>query len=218
MNPLVAPFGLRFTAEPLVRPTSEFLADLVIGHYTPDFGQRSKDIATAIRYKKCLTTVGTCGIEQIIDAGYNIVDCVVTDSIGVWNEHDTRNYVDEMPTLDSHCGEDEKQYSLVKYLTRTVGGREQRIFVVGDSDCISGRELVATRNGISASNFSLIQGMFKLLSYGEFPVEPTRERPSDDEIYLTQDDSVWIKILYEWLIPGMLLGSGIIILMRRRNQ
>lgn len=218
MNPLVAPFGLRFTADPLVRPTSEFLADLVVGHYTPDFGLRSKDIATAIRYKKRLTAVGTCGVEQIADVGYNVVDCVVTDSTGVWNEHNTRNFVDEVPTLDSQYGEDEKQYSLVKYLTRTVGDREQRIFVVGDSDCIAGRELIATRNGISASNFSLIQGMFKLLSYGEFPVEPTRERPSDDEIYLTQDDSVWIKILYEWLIPGVLLVSGILILMKRRNQ
>ena len=36
--------------------------------------------------------------------------------------------------------------------------------------------------------------MFKLLSYGEFPVEPTRDRPTDDEIYLTQDDAVWWKI------------------------
>lgn len=218
MNPLVASLGLRFTDDPLVRPTPEFLADLVIGHYTPEFGVQSKDIATAIRYKKCLTAVGTCGVEQIADVGYDIVDCVVTDSTGVWNERSTRNFVEEMPTLDPCCNEVERQYSLVKYLKRDVNSREQRIFVVGDSDCIAGSELVTTRNGIAASNFSLIQGMFKLLSYGEFPVEPTRERPSDDEIYLTQDDSVWIKLLYEWLIPGLLLMSGVVILMRRRNQ
>lgn len=94
---------------------------MVVGHYTPDFGLRSKDIETAIRYKKRLTAVGTCGVEQIADVGYNVVDCVVTDSTGVWNEHNTRNFVDEVPTLDSQYGEDEKQYSLVKYLTRTVG-------------------------------------------------------------------------------------------------
>lgn len=60
--------------------------------------------------------------------------------------------------------------------------------------------------------------MFKLLSYGEFPVEPTRDRPTDDEIYLTQDDAVWICLLYEWVIPGALLLCGIIVLMRRRNR
>lgn len=218
MNPLIASLGLRFTSDPLVRPTPEFLADLVIGHYTPEFGARAKDIATAIRYKKCLTAVGTCGVEQIEDLGYEIVDCVLADSTGVWNERNTRNFVDEMPTLDPTRGEVEKPYSLAKYLTRNVNGREQRIFVIGDSDCIAGRELIASRDGIPASNFSLIQGMFKLLSYGEFPVEPTRDRPTDDEIYLTQDDAVWIRLLYEWMIPGVLLLCGIIVLMRRRNR
>lgn len=218
MNPLAAPLGLRFTDDLLVRPTSEFLADLVIGHYTPQFGERSKDVATAIRYKKCLTAVGTCGVEQFVDAGFDVMDCVVTDSTGVWSERRTRNFIDEVPTLDPGSGEVEKQYSLVKYLAREVNGREQRIFVVGDSDCISGGELVTTRDGIAASNFSLIQGMFQMLSDGEFPVEPTRVRPSDDKIYLTQDDTTWIKLLYQWLIPGLLLVGSIVVLIKRRNR
>ena len=54
-------------------------------------------------------------------------------------------------------------------LTRNVGDREQRIFVLGDVDCISNAELLMSRVGMKTSNFSLITGMFRWLSYWGIP-------------------------------------------------
>lgn len=218
MNPLVAPLGLRFTDDMLVQPTEQFLADLVIGRFTPELAKDSKAINTAMRYEKCMATVGTCGIEQIADAGFSVIDGVVTDSVGVWNERQTRNFIDERTTLDTHSGEVEKRYSLVKYLQREINGHNQRIFVVGDADCISGNELVTSRDGIDASNFSLIQAMFKLLNYDEFRIDTNRVRPPDNEIFLTRAANPYLRIGYCGIIPGLLLLGSIVVWLRRRKR
>lgn len=218
MNPLLEPFGLCFTEDLLVRPTREFLADVMVGHFTEEFGEVASGIRSAIRQKKCFATVSACGIETTADRGYRAIDCIRTDSLGVWNERQTSEFVDETPTCDPQSGEVEKTYSLMKYLTREVDGREQRIAVLGDSDCFASSELNNTRNGIPAANFTLIQSLFKLMSYDEFPLEIHRVRPPDDRLYLTQAANGWLKAAYCWVIPGILLLLSIVIWVRRRNK
>lgn len=58
--------------------------------------------------------------------------------------------------------------------------------------------------------------MFKMMSYGEFPVDTSRVRPPD-AVQLTMKASPWLKMAYEWCIPGLLLGS-ILMWTRRRNR
>lgn len=218
MNPLIAPLGLRFTDDMLVRPAPQQLADVMIGNFTPELGACSSGIRSAIRQGKCMATTSACGIEQTADAGYTIIDGITTDSLGVWNERQTVNFVDEVPTCDPAKGEIEQSYSLMKYLTRQVGDREQRIVVMGDADCFASNELNAERSGIDAANFSLIQAIFKLMSYDEYPMEIHRVRPPDDKVHLTQAADIWLKLCYGWLLPGILLACSLAVWIRRRNR
>ena len=109
MNPLLEPLGLRFTDDMLVRPTREFLADVMVGYFTDEFGELSNSIRQAIRQKDCFATLSACGVEQTEDRGFSVVDCIRTDSTGVWNERQTTNFVDEVPdpggrrTRAAHC-------------------------------------------------------------------------------------------------------------------
>ena len=64
-------------------------------------------------------------------------------------------------------------------LTRNVGDREQRIFVLGDVDSISNAELLMSRVGMKTSNFSLITVCSGWLSYGEFPIVLSNIPPVD---------------------------------------
>lgn len=217
MNPLIAPMGLRFTDDVLVRPTKEFLADLMVGQFTPQFGELSPSIKRAIRYGNCFASESVCGIEQLADTGFKAVDIVVSDSTGVWNERQTTNFIDEVPTCDPSTGEIERSYSIAKYLTRAVNGQEQRIFVISDADCFSSSELTQNRAGINAANFTLIQQMFRMMSYGEFPLGASRVRPPDDKIYLDQSDELWIRVVYIGLIPAALLTLSLVIWLRRRK-
>lgn len=79
--------------------------------------------------------------------------------------------------LNPAVGEVEKSNSIMLYLTRPVNNKEQRIFVIGDADCISTLELSQNRPGFRSSNFTLITETFRNLSYGEFPVEASRVNP-----------------------------------------
>ena len=90
--------------------------------------------------------------------------------------------------------------------------------VIGDSDCFAGSELNTVRDGIPAANFTVIQAIFKQMSYGEFPMEIHRVRPPDDALSLTQAANGWLKTLYCGVIPGAMLLLSVIIWIRRRNK
>ena len=86
-------------------------------------------------------------------------------------------------------------------LTRNVGDREQRIFVLGDDDCISNAELLMSRVGMKTSKFSLITGMFRWLSYGEFPIVLSNIPPVDTVLELSKDTVPYAKFAFTWGLP-----------------
>ena len=99
-----------------------------------------------------------------------------------------------------------------------MGDKEQRIVISGDADCVSNYELGKTRNGVNSSNFTLLTGSFKWLSYGEYPLDTTRPEPTDNEIYLGRDSRRWIKYGFAGLLPLALAACGITIRVRRRRR
>lgn len=105
------------------------------------------------------------------------------------------------------------------YLTRLVKNKlQQRIFVLGDSDCLSTKELSTNRAGLNGANFNLITEMFRSLSYNEYPIETDRIRPPDNSLYISQGALVWVKILFVWLIPLGIMGYCIVFLFRRKRK
>ena len=94
------------------------------------------------------------------------------------------NFVDDTVTLDSGSGEVQKSYVTTVALTREVAGREQKIMIFGDADCISNGELSTGRKGIKASNFSVIMGTFYWMSDEEVPIDVRRPEPTDTDFYL----------------------------------
>lgn len=59
-------------------------------------------------------------------------------------------------------------------LNRKVGNKEQRIVISGDADVIANEALTSQFSGIGASNYSIINGTFRWLSYDEFPIDTRR--------------------------------------------
>lgn len=122
------------------------------------------------------------GIIQTEDKGFNVIPMLTTDSTGSWNELETTNFIEDTAQINPSIGEIEKANTTMMYLNRQVNNKEQRIIVLGDADCIANGELTRQRNGISASNFSVITESFYLLSFGEFPVDTSRKGSSDNRV------------------------------------
>lgn len=218
MNPIVEKLGLKFTDDMLVQPSKTNLDDLVIGNITDEGAKKFDSLNRLKTAGYCISTPTTLALVDISDKGFETVNILDTKEKGVWNEKKITDFIDEKSILNSELGEVEKSYSLMKYLTRNINNREQRIFVIGDSDCISMFELNANRPGVAASNFSLVKLVFRSLSYDEFPIEAIRYHTPDNEVYVTQNIFEVMKIVFVWGIPiSLALGFFILWFMRRKN-
>ena len=137
---------------------------------------------------------------------------------GSWIEKETTDFINEKSVLNPAVGEVEKSNSIMLYLTRPVNNKEQRVFVIGDADCISTLELSQERAGFRSSNFTLITETFRNMSYEEFPVDAVRINPPDDQVLVGPSVVTGIKVVLMWIIPLLLMAGCIIILISRKRR
>lgn len=216
MNPLVASLGVKFAEGMLVQPTKEYGAEVVVANVANGALDVSKGFEKLIKDDIKIVTPSACVLEYTSDKGFDVSEVLVANPGGVWNDFDNVDLLSDTPTLDSD--ESEQAYPIMLYLTRDVNDKEQRIVVIGDSDCVSVAELNKHRTGIDASNFSLITECFTSMSYEEYPLDVSRVRPSDDRVKLTQVADKWIMIFFMYLLPGVLLIYSIYLLVSRKRK
>lgn len=101
-------------------------------------------------------------------------------------------------------------------LTRQIAGKEQRIIVAGDADFMSNSEL--QRANLRTVNFTFNTGVFSWLSNGEFPIDASRPPPKDNKLKLDTEEVKVLRILYIWILPGLLFAFGSILLIRRKRK
>lgn len=219
MNPVVEKLGLRFADGVIVAPSEMNLDDLIAAAILPDAAAVSENYLFYARRGYSITTPSACAVE-VIDTtkGFAITAVLASPAEGSWIEKQTTDFINEKSVLDPASGEVEQANPIVLYLTRTVNGKEQRIVVSGDADCISTLELSTNRAGFRSSNFTLITETFRNLSYGEFPVEASRVAPPDNRVTIGRDTILWMRVIAMWLIPLGFLSGCVILLVRRRRR
>lgn len=100
-------------------------------------------------------------------------------------------------------------------LTRDVNGKEQRIVITGDADCISNGELGQTR---SPANFVMDLGTFHYLSYNEIPIDARRPQTTDTRVFINRIGYNMIEIGFVYILPLLLFGTGLFLWLRRRGR
>ena len=218
MNPLLASLGLSFMPGILVQESKDFSADLIVANVAKTACDITRRFYVMNYYGYKITMPSSVGIEQIEEKGFQVTPLLVTDSTGSWNELETTNFVEDTVRINPMIGEEEKSNVVMAYLTRQIAGKEQRIIVLGDADCIGNGELTKSRNGIDASNYSVVTDSFRLLSNGEFPIDTSTRRSSDDEVYIGEQAGFWIKILFMGLFPGLLIFLYVGLWWKRRGK
>ena len=201
MNPLTASLGVSFLPGTLVQPTKAYDDNLLVC----SFVEEGVNVVTPLRglwqQKYGVTMPGAAALSYKNGHGFNVYPLLKTKDEGSWNELTTVNFTDEKAVLNPEIGEQEQSYPTMLALTRNVGDREQRIFVLGDVDCISNAELLMSRVGMKTSNFSLITGMFRWLSYGELAIGLSNIPPVDTVLELSKDTVPYAKFAFTWGLP-----------------
>lgn len=101
-------------------------------------------------------------------------------------------------------------------LTRKINGKEQRIFISGDADFLSNSEL--GRNNPQTINFYFSTAIFSWLDYGQFPVNTMRPDAEDNRVTVSTAHVSFLKIVYIYLLPGLILVFAAAFLIRRKRK
>ena len=222
MNPLVEQFGVRFMSGRLVSPSENFQSDFIMSKVTKEAAEFSYELKDMYRYGNVATMPSTVGLDLsgIPNSGFKVTVLLVTDSLKtVWNEVESTDFVDEIPVMNPDKGEVElNQVPTMVALSRAVGNREQKIIILGDADCLSNGEISISRNGVGASNYSLITSSFFWMSDGEVPIDVRRPKLPDNKVYVTKGGMTVTKIVLIGVIPLMLILFASVIWIRRRGR
>ena len=218
MNPIFSKFGFELMEGQLVKQDSNLQADVIVSYPTREADSIAYDFGTMYRNNFVIVANGVSGLRQLENKGYKITELFKTDTLGSWNELETVDFVDDTIRLNPLVGEIEQSYPTMVALAREVNGKEQRIILSGDADCISNGELMGSRKGIRASNFSIITGGFFWLSDNEVPIDVRRPMPPDRELYLGRVGFDIIKWLLVLVLPALIVGSAILLWLRRKGR
>ena len=165
-----------------------------------------------------ITMPGAVALEMVDSTLFRPMTLLMTDTLQTWIEKQTTDFIEETPVCDSIRGNERiDSYVTAVALTRMHKGKQQRILVLGDADCWSNAELLASRAGINAHNFTMIPNAFRWLCYGEFPVSSPRPKHRDMETSLTPMMMPTIKNIYCIAIPLFIGLIGVIVIMRRKR-
>lgn len=218
MNPLFAKFGFEMMEGQLVKQDSNLQADVILARPTRGADSIAYDFSNMRRRRLVLVTPGVAGLQQIEDKGFKVTELFKSDTIGSWNELETTDFVDDTIQLNPSIGEVEQAYPVVVALSRQVGGREQRIILSGDADCISNGELSSSRRGVRSANFTLIMGSFYWLSDNEVPIDIRRPLLPDDDLYVAGTGANVIKWIFVLVLPLLLVLAAIFSWIRRKGR
>ncbi|MDR1415733.1 MAG: Gldg family protein [Odoribacteraceae bacterium] len=165
-----------------------------------------------------VTMPGSVGLTYETDKGYNVIPLLVSDTLHSWNELETTNFIDDTVRVNPAIGEVKASYPTALALTRQVNGREQRILITGDADCLSNGEISMQRAGVPAANYNLIMGAFFWMSNNEVPIDVRRPPLTDNELFISGPTTKLVKYLLMGLFPLLLLAGCLLIWLRRRGR
>lgn len=217
MEPLLNEFGVNLVPGTLVRLTEDFSPDLIVAKPTKESPELAYQFQSMIDMKSVATMPSASALEYVTDRGYKVTPLFVTDSL-TWNELETSDLLDNVVTLNPQVGEVQKSYVTALALSREVNGKQQRIMIFGDADCISNSELNMNRQDIYSSNYTIITGGFFWMSDGEIPIDVRRPNSTDDNISISEAAMPAWGITWKWIFPGLLVVASVFIWLRRRGR
>lgn len=215
LNPILNLLGVKAEDGTVVRPGEHEMPHFVAGVVTNAGCSLAKESALVENLE-----LGVNGTNLIVGGshlsyesinGFNAEPIIVNNNEGgTWLENGLLVVDSAAPTYSVAEGDIMKdQYVLGLKLTRKINNKEQRIIIVGDADLLSNRRYGSGQFGLAFYSWGL---------YNEYPVYAEYPRPTDNKFSIVSKQVVWIKYVFVYLIPAILLLTAIILLIRRKKK
>lgn len=219
LNPFLKQLGVLLIDGQLVEPTYDETPDKIVPFMTAYTSKLQKElswIGASLTSKKDTLKIlmpGATGLSYTEDSSFRVKPLLTTVPDRVWLKKGDIVIDSTLPPFNPEEGDFKaSSFSTTVQLTRTVIDKEQRIVVCGDADFASNMRLPAYLNSY------FLMPVYSWLTYNEFPVSMTHISPKDLLLRVGATNAYVQKIVYVWVLPGMLLLAGTILLIRRKNK
>lgn len=218
MNPLIAPFHAEFMPGQLVHPTKDYAPDLIACKPTQAGLTYWPALEGFFTYNSYLTLPGCTAIRYTSQENTTVIPLFRSGKENTWNELTTQDFINETPVYEAQMGEETDNFATVIALTRETNGKEQRVLIVGDSDCWSNEENNISRKGLPSMNYTFVYAAFNWLSFEELPVSTEQPSAIDNHIRIEEKGMEIASLIFYLFIPIILALTGILIWIRRRGK
>ena len=138
--------------------------------------------------------------------------------MGCWNRTRGADFTRDSIVYESEASDRAGVFATVIALSRDVNGKQQRVVISGNTDCLSNGEFATGRREVRNFNYELARSGFYWLSHEELPVNTSRAEPIDRKLNISESAmEVW-KIVFMVVIPVILAFAEILIWLRRRGR
>lgn len=214
LNPVLAKLGVQLESGILVRSEKNRLAHQYWGIMTNTGNNMAREFYMQINQKLGEGDVGAimegaCLLNFKDTAGFKAEPIItVRGNKNSWVEKGVYVYDSAAPVFSPQEGDvQHPEYVVGLRLSRTINNKEQRIIVVGDADFMN-----------KAEGGSIKLGLYSWLVNNEYPVYKDFILPKDIRLNVGKNAAKLLGNIYVYLIPGVLLLTGTIILIRRKRK
>ncbi|NML19226.1 ABC transporter permease subunit [Pseudoflavitalea sp. G-6-1-2] len=207
LNPLLHQLGVQLMPGQLVQPTYDETPEKVICRTTP-FVEKLSYLFNGAGFVGMPTVAA---IETMHETKFTVKPLFYATPPGTWLKGGELIVDSTLPAFNVLAGDMLRDtFATSVQLTRNINKKEQRIILFGSADCIS--------NLRSEPPFTLAGGADSWLTYNHFPVELSMTAPVDILLTVSERGAYVQKLLFIWILPGVLLLTAIILLIRRKRK
>lgn len=217
MNKITASLGVKFGKGILAQKNPYSSSSILFSYYTPESVPMFPSYKKLQRYRWRVAMPTCVALDYSAAKGFDVTEILVSPK-EAWTEYETVDMVDGEFIFNPAANETKGVFPTLIAMSREINGKQQRILVAGDADFIANQELGMQRSDASKSNYNVITGSFRWLSYDQYPVDISRADKTDNMIYLPKGSGKWIKAVSYVIIPLILIISAIVIIVRRQRK
>jgi ABC-2 type transport system permease protein len=216
LNPVVADLGVRFMAGRLIQRSQDFAPDFVLSGFSEGADRCIPGLKLLRQSNAVVSTSGVTALQyNRHDSLFHICPLLVSNEADTWNRPGSLDADSGNVSYDPAHGDKKAAFPLALALTREIGGKEQRIMIVGDADFMSNAEMA--REAPKTKNFDFITDIFSWLNYGRFPIDTSRPKMVD-VININRNGMLLTRIVFFCALPILLLAAGASLLIIRKRR
>ncbi|SDJ93623.1 ABC-2 type transport system permease protein [Pedobacter sp. ok626] len=216
LNPLLKQFDVQLMEGAIVQQSKDLAPELATPYLTSATAALYAPLEHA-HHDSAVVSMPLAAALSYSDSGtYHIKPFLMTDAKTSWLKRNKFVTDSAAVKFEPHLGDRQESFPLIVGLTRKINGKEQRIVISGDADFMSNAE--AQRFNMRTANFVFSTGLFSWLNYGRFPINTYRPPAIDIKVLVTKEQVRPLRIIFIWVLPGILLACGSILLLRRKRK